>query len=43
VDKDQKLMELKGEKQIIDPVFHEEENQGNKPYIAPLLAHGQNF
>ncbi len=36
VDKDQKLMELKGVKQIIDPVFHEEENQGNKPYIASI-------
>jgi D-cysteine desulfhydrase family pyridoxal phosphate-dependent enzyme len=36
VGKEQKLMELAGVKQIIDPVVHDEEKQGNKPYVAPV-------
>jgi D-cysteine desulfhydrase family pyridoxal phosphate-dependent enzyme len=36
VEKDQKLMELKGVKEIIDPVCKEEEKKGSKPYIAPI-------
>lgn len=37
VGKDQKLIELAGIKeQIIDPVFKEETEKGNNPYIAPI-------
>ena len=37
VGKDQKLIELAGIKEdIIDPVFKEEQEKGNNPYIAPI-------
>lgn len=36
VEEGQKLMELAGVREIIDPVWKEEEGKGNKPYIAPI-------
>lgn len=36
VEADQKLMELQGVREIIDPVISEEEKSGSWPYIAPI-------
>ena len=36
VGEKQKLMELAGIKDIVDLIYKEEEEKGNKPYIAPI-------